>query len=75
MGMIKRLGSAKRDDPMFSSGPEMFLRCESRPYSSNPAKSTDGVKPAPSASKSRKPKSERENEPNEYDRPMGRGRV
>ena len=50
MGKLTLAGFVPRDDPMFSTGPEIFSRPEYKPSSTSTAKSTTGATPAKSTS-------------------------
>ncbi len=50
MGKATYKGLVPPDDPMFSNGPEMFSRPESKPSSMTSASDTTGVTPAQSSS-------------------------
>jgi hypothetical protein len=50
MGKLTYKGLVPPDDPMFSSGPEMFSRPESRPSSMTSVRDTTGATPAQSSS-------------------------
>ena len=57
MGKLTWIGQVPPDDPLFSSGPEMFSRYEFRASSTSSPRNTGGDTPVGSKSPSRKKRS------------------